>query len=169
MSLIQSLPVEVLRIMGTYAGDGALVALARTSITHAVTVAPVVIAFRSPWRVQYSVYLRARYGFGAHVYRTVRRFSFVGMISRCCRCCGQNTQRRVNGTLLCCKCTRDYHKRCWMFSFRDAKKLGVNAEHIFQHSGARGGLVFGEHVQQVLGCTRRQLLMHLGLPCVRKA
>jgi hypothetical protein len=134
--------------------------LARSSQDMAVLVAEILVTYdrvgwRVPWRVSYSVYLRARYATGPNVYDVVSRFRFISYLSRACRGCGKRTQRLVNEALLCSSCTRDPSMRCWMVPVSVAADLGLH--YIFRHNGPRGALVFAEHLQILTGMTRLQL------------
>jgi len=167
MSLFPSLPIEVLHSLLQFCGEEACIALSRTAQQTAVAIAEALVTFHTklrpiPFRMQYSVYLRARYAVGMHVYRVLRQFYFIKNLSRACRCCGRTTQRQVCGAPLCCACTREPRNRCWMVGIQVADSLGVS-DHIFQHKGARVALVFAEHVQKLAYISRRDLVMNLGL------
>jgi len=162
MSAFERLPVEILHHILHAAGETSVVCLARTNQQTAVAIAECLVPYAMPWRLAYSVYLCARYAAGAHVYGIVSRFSFLHMLSRACRGCGTRTQRRVSRVPLCCRCTRNSRRRCWMVNLPIAHALGVHC--IPCHKGARSTLVFAEHLQVMTGMTRRQLVLYMCLP-----
>lgn len=162
MSSLQGLPVEILLSIFEYIRERDKCTLARTSQQVAVTVAEVVL--RSPrrgsWRLLFSVYLRARFATGRHVHGVIRWFPFLSNLSRTCRGCGCTTQRRVNGVLICARCTRDRTLKCWMLPIAVAHNLGVYD--IFTHSGPRSKLVFADHVEILTGMSRKRLIAAIG-------
>jgi len=139
--------------------------LASTSTAAAALVAECISqhdcpAWRVPFRVSFSVYLRARYAIGEGVFEVLGRFAFVPYLSRMCRGCGRRTQRRVLSTLLCSVCTRNPNMRCWMVPARISTQLGIVA---YRHTGPRGPLVFAEHVELLAGVRRSRIRRMMGL------
>lgn len=101
-----------------------------------------------PWRLAYSLYLRAERSACEHTLETIQQLPFVSYLSRACRGCGKRTQRNVCGTLLCGECTKnDGLYYAWMVPAQVAVALGVH--NVRKHRGARCELVFASDITRL--------------------
>lgn len=97
------------------------------------------------WRMMFPLYLRARYATHICAHDILSSLWFMPHLSRACRVCGKQTQRKIFSTLICAACTKNSRNKCWMIPETLAAELfGV---YVPVHSGPRCALVFAEHVQ----------------------
>lgn len=109
-----------------------------------------------PWRLSFSLYLRAERSACAHTLQTVRRLPFVAFLSRACRACGKRTQRAVHGVLLCAECTRNSKlKYTWMVPRQVSTMMGAHGIRI--HKGPRCELVFAHDITTLTGKSRTRI------------
>ena len=100
------------------------------------------------WRLVFPLYTRARYATHPATHSILSTVWFSSFLSRACRVCGKQTQRRIFGASLCAACTRNCYHKCWMIP--ESVAVDMFQVHVPAHKGPRCSLVFAQHVQQAV-------------------
>ncbi len=155
-SVLQYLTVKEARVLGEVSSGTSLAVLDCVANVYKNQGTP------APWCLTFPLYNRSVFVADPLAPLTLAKLNFVSRISRACRACGRNTQRRVQGKYrLCAKCTRNKKLRfSWMVPAIVAEKCGVY--NIPFHKGPRGLLVFAE---DILRCSKKTTRIGLRRLC----